>query len=161
MARKGLPKSIIKKYGISKKAWRVFRGKKSKSSTPRTSKTSRKVKKVARRRYSRKRSRRRGGMTIPLAPIIGLGAGLAGGSTWSGGNSVISRLMEGDIADAMKIGAYHYLGYDINLGKFEVQGLMTGVMPLVVGALIHKFVGGAPLNVNRMLAAAKVPLVRI
>ena len=160
MARKGLPKSIIKKYGISKKAWAVYRGKKSKGSNPRPKKA-RKVKKVARRRYSRKRSRRRGGMTIPLAPIIGLGAGLAGGSTWSGGNSVISRLMEGDIADAMKIGAYHYLGYDINLGKFEVQGLMTGVMPLVVGALIHKFVGGAPLNVNRMLAAARVPLVRI
>lgn len=160
MARKGLPKSIIKKYGISKKAWAVYRGKKSKGSNPRPKKA-RKVKKMARRRYSRKRSRRSGGMTIPLAPIIGLGAGLAGGSTWSGGNSVISRLIEGDFTDAMKIGAYHYLGYDINLGKFEIQGLMTGIMPLVVGALIHKFVGGAPLNVNRMLAAAKVPFVRI
>ena len=31
-----LPKSIIKKYGISKKAWAVFRGKKSKSKAVKT-----------------------------------------------------------------------------------------------------------------------------
>ena len=154
----GLPKSIIKKYGISKKAWAVFRASKRASGPNPRPKKARKVKRKLARRKKRRRS---GSMTLPLAPLIGLGAGLAGGSTWSGGNSVISRLTEGDFEDAMKIAAYHYLGYDINLGKFEVQGLMTGIMPLVVGALIHKFVGGAPLNVNRMLAAARVPLVRI
>ena len=161
MARKGLPKSIIKKYGISKKAWRVFQGKKSKSSTPRTSKTSRKVKKVAKRRYSRKRSRRRGGMTIPLAPIAGLAAGLASGSAWSGGASVISRLMEGNITDAAKIACFNYTGIDPYTGTFDPNGLKTGLLPLIMGALVHKFVGGAPLNINRMLAAARVPFVRI
>jgi len=41
MARKGLPKSIIKKYGITKKAWRVFRRGKKKSRSPRKTKTTR------------------------------------------------------------------------------------------------------------------------
>ena len=158
---KGLPKSLIKKYGISKKAWRIFRAGKSKSSTPRTSKTSRKVKKVARRRYSRKRKRRSGGMTIPLAPLAGLAAGLGSGSSWSGGASVISRLMEGNIADAAKIACYHYTGVDPYTGQFSIDGLKTGVLPLVAGALVHKFVGGSPLNINRMLAAARVPFIRI
>jgi len=39
MAR--LPKSIIKKYGISKKAWRVFKGKKRKSRSRKTKTTRR------------------------------------------------------------------------------------------------------------------------
>jgi len=160
MARKGLPKSIIKKYGISKKAWAVYRGKKSKGSNPRPKKA-RKVKKVAKRKYSRKRSRRRGGMTIPLAPLAGLAAGLGSGSSWSGGASVISRLMEGNIADAAKIACYHYTGVDPYTGQFSIDGLKTGVLPLVAGALVHKFVGGSPLNINRMLAAARVPFVRI
>jgi len=42
--RKGLPKSIIKKYGISKKAWRVFRRGKKKSRSSRKTKTTRRNK---------------------------------------------------------------------------------------------------------------------
>jgi len=56
MARKGLPKSIIKKYGITKKAWRVFRGR-SKSSASRRRTTRRKNKPI-RRRYNLARRRR-------------------------------------------------------------------------------------------------------
>lgn len=59
MARKGLPKSIIKKYGITKKAWRIFRGKKT-SRTRKASPARRKgVKTMARRR-----KRRRGGKSL-------------------------------------------------------------------------------------------------
>ena len=152
MARKGLSKSIIKKYGISKKAWAVYRGKKSKGSTPRTSKTSRKVKKVARRRYSRKRSRRSGGMTIPLAPIAGLAAGLA---------VPIDYALSGDYKGAMNILSENYTGYNFYQGMWEPEKLKRGLLPLIIGALVHKFVGGSPLNVNKMLAAAKVPFVRI
>ncbi|MFH1327927.1 MAG: hypothetical protein ABIH76_03640 [Candidatus Bathyarchaeota archaeon] len=152
MARKGLPKSIIKKYGISKKAWAVFRGQKSKSSTPRTSKTSRKVKKVARRRYSRKRSRRRGGMTIPLAPIAGLAAGLA---------IPIQRIIDGDVPLAMRDICRNYTGWDTMNNRWDYEALKNGLLPLIAGAMVHKFVGGAPLNVNKMLAAAKIPFIRI
>ena len=153
MARKGLPKSIIKKYGISKKAWAVFRGQKSKSSTPRTSKTSRKVKKMARRRYSRKRSRRSGGMTIPLALVSGVAA------------SVARPLKTAYDTSDYQLAAWQlcegYTGFYPGDGSFDFQRLKFGLVPLAAGALVHKFVGGSPLNVNRMLAAAKIPFIRI
>jgi len=149
---KGLPKSIIKKYGISKKAWRIFRGQKSsKSSNPSPSKKARKVRrKVAKKR----RSRRSGGMTVPLAPMAGLAAGLA---------RPAQELMAGNIDGAVTHLLYNYTGlsgYPGNL-TFKMEGLKNGVMPLVTGLLVHKFVGGPPLNLNRILARAKVPFIRI
>ena len=55
MARKGLPKSIIKKYGISKKAWRVFRGRKRGRAKPRSrvSNPKRRTRKLGRRKKRR------------------------------------------------------------------------------------------------------------
>lgn len=75
MARKGLPKSIIKKYGISKKAWRVYRGQKSSKKS-----SKRKVKKTAKRRkYSRKKkTRRKRSNKIPISVIA------AGLHLWTG-----------------------------------------------------------------------------
>lgn len=53
----GLPKSYIKKYGVSKKAWRMYRASKNKrKSRPKTTKRS--VKRTARRRSYRKTRRR-------------------------------------------------------------------------------------------------------
>ena len=152
MARKGLPKSIIKKYGISKKAWAVFRGQKSKGSTPRPKKA-RKVKKVARRRYSRKRSRRSGGMTIPLALVSGVAASVA--------RPLKTALDTQDIQLAAWQLCEGYTGFYPGDGSFDVQRLKFGLVPLAMGALVHKFVGGSPLNMNRMLAAAKIPFIRI
>jgi hypothetical protein len=60
MTKKGLPKSIIKKYGISKKAWRVFRGGKTSKSRTSKSKTKSKTKKV--RKTTKKK--RRGGKSL-------------------------------------------------------------------------------------------------
>ena len=152
MARKGLPKSIIKKYGISKKAWAVFRGRKSsKSSNPRPEKA-RKVKNVARRKYSRKRKRRSRGMTIPLAPVIGLIGPMA--------PRIIPSLIRGDFGGALHEARNIYTGFDEH-GNFHFEWLMQGIMPLIGGLLVHKFVGGAPLNANRILANANVPFIRI
>lgn len=154
MARKGLPKSIIKKYGITKKAWSVFRGrKKSSSKSRKVTRTNpkRRVKTTARR----KRRRGRGGFTIPLAPIIGLAAGMAGPA---------ERIIAGDIKAAVNELAYNYLGMaNVGYAKpvFDPKGMLNGLVPLALGLAVHKFVGGPPLNANRMLAAAKVPLIRI
>jgi len=54
----GLPKAIIKKYGVTKKAWAVFRGSKSSATKTRSRKTrkTRGVKVMARRKSSRRRS---------------------------------------------------------------------------------------------------------
>jgi len=72
---KGLPKSIIKQYGITKKAWSVYRGRKKSSSRSSkvTGKVKRRTKSLARRR-GRRGSRK---FTLPLAPILGLAVGMA------------------------------------------------------------------------------------
>lgn len=76
---KGLPKSIIKKYGITKKAWRIFKGNKRKPYKPKSST----VKQAKRRKRSvakKRRSRRRGFGTqtifkwLRIGSLIGTGA---------------------------------------------------------------------------------------
>lgn len=66
----GLPRSIIKKYGVSKKAWAVFRG----------SKGTRKKKSggsMAKKKYSKKRGLLGGGMMSIFKSIaIGTAAGI-------------------------------------------------------------------------------------
>jgi len=57
---KGLPKSIIKKYGISKKAWRVFRGRKKR---PR-SRVSNPKRKRRTRKLGRRKNKRKGGKSL-------------------------------------------------------------------------------------------------
>ena len=54
---KGLPKSYIKKWGVSKKAWREYKKSKSSGKT-KVSRTGGK-KTVAKRRYTRRRTKRR------------------------------------------------------------------------------------------------------
>lgn len=158
---KGLPKSYIRKYGISKKAWSEYR--KSKKSKSRASgvrhvrmtlKPKTKTKTKRRRKYMprRKRKIRKKRFTIPLAPVLGLAAGLA---------EPIQKAMGGDVQGAINVATHHYTGYSVERGQFEIDGLKHGIVPLIIGLLVHKFVGGAPLNANRMLARAGVPVVRI
>lgn len=78
----GLPRAIIKKYGVSKKAWAVFRGSRSPSSRIHTRRARRRMKRVsdfvARRRFGR-RARRggSGGIMSYLKPmLIGTAAGV-------------------------------------------------------------------------------------
>jgi len=154
MVRKGLPKSIIKKYGISKKAWAVYRGKKSKSSNPRPKKKARKVRTyLARRRYSRKRRSRSRKMTVPLALVGGFAASVA--------RPLKTALDTKDFQLAAWQLVEGYTGFYPGDGSFDVTRLNFGLVPLIMGAVVHKFVGGSPLNVNAALARANVPLVRV
>ena len=102
---------------------------------------------MARRR--RKRGKRK--FTIPIAPIIGLGVGLAGPA---------KDLMDGNVEYAVNKLKYSYLGLTPD-NQFKPEALLNGLVPLIAGVLVHKFVGGPPLNVNRMLARANVPIIRI
>jgi len=74
-----LPKSIIKKYGITKKAWQVFRGQKaSRSRSPKRSKT--RYYTMARRRTSKRRSGNKGkifGFSIGKVVSVIAGAAIA------------------------------------------------------------------------------------
>lgn len=97
--------------------------------------------------------RRRGKkkFTIPLAPIAGL---LAAPAISAG----IHRALEGDMY-GVAFEAQKFLG--VSGGKFNAAYLIENISPIIIGCLVHKFVGGAPLNLNKMLASAGVPFVRI
>jgi hypothetical protein len=77
-----LPKSIIKKYGINKKAWQVFRGQK--SSIPKRSsykKNKTKVQPMARKRYFKK-ARKAFKKGFSLGNVLKILAGAAIAAAW-------------------------------------------------------------------------------
>ena len=149
MARTGLPKSIAKKYGISKKAWRIYRGRK--GSNPKRKTSKRKVKKTARRRYTRRRRGRRK-KTIPLLPILGVAAGTNAFGAWG-------DIMAGNIHGFVEKNIAGFTGFSINTGDFDPMRLMHGLMPAIAGALAHKVLN--MLGVNRSFANLPSPLNKL
>lgn len=89
--------------------------------------------------------------TIPLAPIAGIIAAPAV-------REMAEKAMLGHI-DGVMVAAGKFVG--IKDGKFDIGELGNNIIPIIVGCAVHKFVGGPPLNLNRMLAAANVPVIRI
>lgn len=102
-------------------------------------------------KMAKKKKRGKRKFTIPIAPVVGLMAGLAG---------PIKDLMDGEVDFAVNKLKYSYLGITPD-GVFKAEALMSGLFPLIIGGLVHKYVGGAPINMNRMLAQANVPIIRI
>ena len=144
----GIKKVTKKNIGrIAKKA--SGGGKSRVKSTKGNKKQTGSKRKLTRRKNWGKRKKKQ--FTLPLAPIIGLGVGLAG---------PIKDIMDGEVEYAMNKLKYSYLGLMPD-NTFKPEALMSGLVPLIVGGLVHKFVGGAPLNLNRMLASANVPVIRI
>lgn len=121
MARKGLPKSIIKKYGITKKAWRVFRGKKSKSRSKTKTKTKRKrrVNPIARRK------KKGGGKSLQRTVFkwLRVAALVAPG--------LHAATAPGKPMDKLDLAIYRYSGYSMKRGKWEPQALMQGYGPFL------------------------------
>jgi len=89
-------------------------------------------------------------MTIPLAPVLGLTAGLIGPA---------KDMIDGNVEFAVNKLKYSYLGIRPD-GTLDPMGLVNGMLPIVAGALVHKYVGGK-LGVNRMLGNAGVPVIRL
>jgi len=104
------------------------------------------------RRYYKAIRRRAKKTTIPIAPLMGLVAGIA---------EPVQYAVKGEFGNAIQIGVINYTGYDMATKKFYFDRLQNGLLPLVAGMLVHKFVGGKPLGLNQMLAQAGVPYVRI
>ena len=98
-----------------------------------------------------KRTHRRRQVTLPMATLLGIGAPilmekdnmLAG--NW---NTVATNL------------AWKFTGFNFSTGQWDPKGLMYGAVPAVAGVMISKFIGGN-LGVNRKLASAGVPLLRL
>lgn len=91
-------------------------------------------------------------MTIPLAPMLGLAAPIV--AEWD-------NIQAGNFRSVATNLAWKFTGYNMDSGVWQPEGLKYGALPLIAGLLVHKFVGGAPLNANRTLANAGVPLLRI
>jgi len=165
---RGLPASYIKKakrelgkgaswHDIFKRAWELYKGSKvyeAVSGNPSKKRGSRKKtsRKGGSRTVAKKKRRYRRSMTIPLAPVIGLAVGMA---------EPVDKLIKGDVTGAVHDLALNYTGFSTIDKKFHPEYLKKGLVPLIIGLLVHKFVGGAPLNLNRMLARHKIPLIRI
>jgi len=110
------------------------------------------ARKRLRRYYPRfRRFRRRPSMTIPIAPVAGLLAGLT---------EPAKRAMYGDFDGAVDELCHAYLGYSYRSKTWVgIDSMKRGLLPLVIGFAVHWVAGR--LGVNRLLARAKVPLIRI
>ena len=100
-----------------------------------------------------KKQKKRGArkFTIPLAPIAGIIAAPAV-------REMADKAMLGHV-DGVLVAAGKFVG--VKDGKFNAGELGANILPIIIGCMVHKFVGGPPLNLNRMLAAANVPVIRI
>lgn len=123
-----LPKSIIKKYGISKKAWQVYRGQ-SRSSKRGT------TKQMAKKRYARIRR-----VAKALDPVkILIGAGIYGAVREPIASSEVfvnltNKIPLGGVTDEVILLALGWFGYkkgkgivrDISLGALSIEGARIG-----------------------------------
>ena len=159
---KGLPKWAIREAkargakNIFAYAWTLVKRKGKKGS--RKSNPKKTVRRGGRKMAKKKRRYRRS-MTVPLAPILGFAAGLTMPAE-AQAQSPANLLMAGRFTDALNGMLSNYTGYNVYRQKWDIT-YAKGLLPLIMGMLVHKFVGGSPLNLNRMLARHKIPLLRI
>lgn len=156
VARKGLPKSIIKKHGITKKAWRVFKRGKGKRKAPSPKK--RRYRKVARRK-------RRGGgrrnYKMPLSVVLPVGLGPfipPGPAGWA---TPFQAFQAGDYSDAARTAICSLTFYDPGKPGVQSEGFKLDggnwLKAIIIGTLVHKFVGGWPINLNKQAIFRKLP----
>jgi len=126
-------------------AWKIYR--KGKGS----SKTKKKTTKGKMKNLAKRKTRRKANMTIPIAVIAPVLANLL---------PTLDMTMKGDIDGAKKSLLWNWVGIDAN-NRFQPKILFEKYAPIVLGALIHKFIGGRPLNINASLGRAGVPVIRI
>lgn len=105
---------------------------------------------LRKRKLAKKKERKARSFTLPLAPIVGLGAGLS---------VPIQDLMAGNYKGAIEGATRNYTGYDPVSGQWNASYLWNGAVPLLIGILVHKI--ASKLGVNRVLGQAGVPIIRI
>lgn len=98
----------------------------------------------------KKKNSRRRKFTLPMAVITPF--------VWKS-YSAIQNAAGGNYDQAVRDLMWHFAAIDSS-GNFNPDALKTWI-PVIMGLLVHKFVGGAPLNLNRALGNAGVPIIRI
>ena len=138
IARHGLPAAIIKKYGVTKKAWAVFRGRHRKAHVTRPkTKQHRSVVHIARRRYGRKHRSGGGGIFQTAERLAKVGAFIG---------PYVSAYFEGGSPEGkLDIGLWRLTGWSIGGKKWIPSGLIQGWGPLIGVSLgfkaYHKLMG--------------------
>ncbi len=93
---------------------------------------------------------RKQGMTIPLAVVGGFAP-------------LTIATVNGFRAGGMQYGAdrlvWGLTGYSPTAGRWDVNGLRVGALPIGVGFLIHSL--ASRLGINRALSRARIPFIRI
>lgn len=97
-----------------------------------------------------KKRRRKAGTTISMSMAAGIIAGL-----YTPG----SYLLQGDARNSMRFLSRNYTGYDPMEGRFYVNDIKKGLVPLAVGAVVHKIAG--KVGINRALGRAGLPFIRV
>lgn len=98
---------------------------------------------------AKRSGRRRAGFTLPLAVVGGFAPLAVNVMNTPGGLEPKGWMF----TQAMT-------GFDTRTQKWWFPNMYKGAIPMVAGMLVHKIVGGT-LGVNRMLAAARIPVIRI
>ncbi len=115
-----------------------------------------KRKMVSRRRFfSKGRSHSRPKMTIPLAVVAGFASPIGRSISHFQSNGFLGE--EGAIAEFSRtmIGINPYAP----TVRFEGWRLRYGLLPVLLGLGVHKLAN--MVGINRMLASARIPLIRI
>ena len=149
---KGLPKNIIAKYGISKKAWDIYRGLKRKVNKPRRhSKSTVKNMAKRKRRFRRARPyhrRRRDHRLSILGTASVVGSIFTGGSNNPNRRSLGMDLMEyangqrkataDNITWTLADTVEQYVGYNYKANRWSIP---FGTVVLIAGAVASKVAG--------------------
>jgi hypothetical protein len=85
-------------------------------------------------------------MIIPIAPLIGLMPAVM--------STVNAAKVSPQLAGIQFVRVM--TGVDINNRKMDFKATYSGLLPLVLGMAIHRYVGGA-MGFNRMFSRAKLP----
>ena len=108
---------------------------------------------VAKRRRpatKKKIARRRSGFNLPMAIVLGfvpLGA------------RAVALVQANGVAGLQALPS-SLIPYDFTTRRISFANLGSGLYPILAGIITHKVVGSL-LGVNRMLAASRIPLIRI
>ena len=132
LVRKGLPASYIKKWGVSKRAWREY--KKGKKKNPSRTRKKAKTRRKGGYKMARRKKRRRGGKSITqqvfkwirVGALVAPGVGQAIRWKDSGGEIMASQVVR------------VYTGYDWVSGQWKWEWLTEGWMPYLGSILATK-----------------------
>ena len=103
------------------------------------------------RNRPKKKTKSKAKRTISLAALAGFAP--LGINTWN-------AFREGGVNRATEVGVRQLTGYSIGAKAWWSGHLKEGLLPLALGLVVHKVVGGM-LGVNALLGRAKVPFIRI